>query len=339
MSRLEVVAAGPYTSVQDLGRFGGQRYGLGPAGAMDGFALALANVLVSQPTGAAAIELGPLPASFKAIGGDVRLALAGARRGMSLRGQPLNPNETFLLADGETVQIRAAAEGVFSYLAIEGGIKAAPVFGSLSMHARSGIGSPYNRALLAGDRLDVGNAGPWSIERGIRVPKPHQGAIRVILGPQDDHFTDEAIATLTSAEWTISATSDRMGYRLEGPVLAHSKGHNIISDGIAFGAMQIPGNGQPLVLLADRGTTGGYPKIANVISADLGRLAQTPVGSKLRFARVSIEEAQRLLRAQRDVIADLPHHVHDLGGGDLSSEFLLAANLAGAVTNAIESTD
>lgn len=336
MSQLEVLEAGPYTSVQDRGRFGGQRYGLGPAGAMDARALAVANALVGQPAGAAAIEIGPFPARLRATGGAVRIALAGAARGMTAGGRAAQPYETDLLADGEVLAIRACSAGVFSYLAVEGGIQAPLVFGSLSVHQRSAIGSPYPRALLAGDKLDVGEAGPWEAERVIAPPVRAEGPLRVVLGPQDDHFGEEAVATFLTAEWKISPTSDRMGYRLEGPRLAHIGSANIISDGIAFGSVQIPGNGQPLLLLADRGTTGGYPKIATIATVDLGRLAQTPVGSLLRFTAVSVGEAQKLARAEAALLVALPRQVREIGGGGLSSEFLLGANLAGQAADAFD---
>ena len=336
MSAIEILEAGPYTSVQDRGRFGGQRYGLGPAGAMDVLSLAVANALVGNAPERAAIEIGPLPVKFRVVIGQVRMALGGAERGVSVQGRALAPLETALLTEGDVVQIRGCSVGVFSYLAFEGGIRAEPVFGSLSMHARSGIGSPYPRGLQAGDRIELGDAGAWNAERNIRLPQRAAGPLRVVLGPQDDHFSAETIADFLKADWVISKTSDRMGFRLEGPTLAHAKGHNIISDGIANGAIQIPGNGQPLVLLADRGTTGGYPKIATIISADLGRLAQTPVGAKIRFSQVTIEAAQAEARAMHGQMQHLRDHVHEIGGGDLSSEFLLGANLAGSATGALD---
>lgn len=336
MSGLLVLDAGPYTSVQDRGRFGRQRYGMGTAGAMDFPSLALANALVGQEAGAAGIEVGPLPARFQAKGGSVRLAIAGAERGMTANGKPVANGETILLADGEALVMRATKSRVFSYICFEGGIVAPAVAGSLSVHARSGIGSPLPRALQAGDRLEVGEAGVWQAEKTLAAVPPGDGRIRVVLGPQDDHFSAEAISMFLNMDWSISPTSDRMGYRLEGGAIAHAKGHNIISDGIAPGSIQIPGNGQPLVLLADRGTTGGYPKIATIISADIGRMGQTPAGSKVRFAAVSIEEAEKAARAMAQWVADLPRAVREVGGGDLSAEFLLGANLAGAAMDAFE---
>ena len=334
MSVIEVLEAGPYTSVQDQGRQGAQRYGLGSAGAMDAFSLAVANALVGLPAGAAAIEIGPLPARFRVVDGTMRIALAGGLRGASVQGRPLAFGETVLLAEGDVLALRACSQGVFTYLSFEGGIEAEPVFGSLSVHARSMIGSPIPRALQPGDRLNVGAAGAWAVERSLDPPARDSAPLRVVLGPQDDHFAPETLDLFLSSDWKISATSDRMGYRLEGPVLKHRGSANILSDGIANGSVQIPGNGQPLLLLADRGTTGGYPKLATIITPDLGRLAQRPVGSVLRFEAIPIEAAQRLARAEADTIAGLSSAVRALGGGDLSSEFLLSANLAGAATSA-----
>jgi biotin-dependent carboxylase-like uncharacterized protein len=303
---------------------------------MDRLALAEANVLVGQPAAAAAIEIGPLPARFQTTGGSIRIALSGASRGISIQGRDISNGETYVMADGEVLAVRATRARVFSYLAFEGGILAEPVFGSLSVHARSAIGSPLPRALQAGDLLDVGDSSIWEAERNLAEQPRREGPIRVVLGPQDDHFSEEALAAFLTTEWVISPTSDRMGYRLEGPALAHARGHNIISDGIALGSIQVPGNGQPLVLLADRGTTGGYPKIATIITADIGRMAQTPAGSKVRFTAISMAEAQDETRKFFNTINDLPRKVRTIGGGDLSPEFLLGANLAGAAIDALE---
>lgn len=336
MSILLIEEVGPATSVQDFGRYGALRYGLGTTGAMDRVGLAYANALVGQDWHAPLIELGPLPIKIKAKEGTIRLAVSGAMRGISLRGQAVAMNESFCLAEGESVMIRAARGGVFSYLAIEGGIVGTPTFGSFSVHRRAGLGSPFARPLEGGDQLEVGHASVMEGERRLPAPALPEGAIRCVLGPQDDFFTAETIAQFQATPWTISATSDRMGYRLEGPPLAHARTANIVSDGIANGTVQIPGTGQPLLLLAERGTTGGYPKIATVITADLGRAAQTPVGGVIRFQAIPIDEAQALAREQARMIAALPQRVEQLGGGSLSSEALLAGNLAGHATNALD---
>ncbi|OQW51696.1 biotin-dependent carboxyltransferase family protein [Candidatus Raskinella chloraquaticus] len=334
MSQLRVLQVGPVTSVQDFGRFGGQRYGLGTAGALDRWSLAAANALVGSRQTAPAIEIGPFACRFKVEGGAVRIALCGASRPASINGRTLAFNSTALIADGETLDIRAAQGAVFSYLAMEGGIAGEPIFGSFSVHARLGLGAPFPRALASGDVLTVGNADQSAGERRLALPAADNGPIRIVLGPQDDYFTPAAIAALQETVWRISATSDRMGYRLEGPPLAHAKGHNIVSDGITNGAIQVPGNGQPLVLLADRGTTGGYPKIAVILSCDLHRFAQIPAGGAVRFKAVSVAEAQTASRAFAAALGDLPAHVGDAHDWTISAEALLAANLAGQAVDA-----
>lgn len=335
MSRLHILQVGPATSVQDYGRIGGQRYGLGTAGALDRWSLARANGLVGAAPGAAAIEIGPFGCRMKAEGGAIRLALCGADRQASIEGRVLRLDTTALIAEGEVLDLKAARAGTFSYLAIEGGIKGEPVFGSFSVHARAGLGVPFARPLASGDKFEVGTALPETGERCLPPAKHDESPIRLVLGPQDDFFADEAIATLFTAEWTISRTSDRMGYRLEGPELKHAKGHNIVSDGIANGAIQVPGNGQPLVLLADRGTTGGYPKIGVVISGDLHRFAQIQAGKRLRFAPVSVEEAQAIGAEFAAAIAALPGLVTPVASAGLDLEALLTANLAGQAVDAI----
>ena len=185
------------------------------------------------------------------------------------------------LADGESLKLGFARGGTFSYLAIEGGVQGEPMFGSLAVNARAGLGSPYPRPLQAGDELEVA-AASGAVERAIDLPAVTEGPIRVVMGPQDDEFGDAKQLFLDS-EWKISATSDRMGYRLEGPVIKHLHGHNIVSDGTVNGSIQVPGNGAPIVLMPDRGTSGGYPKIATVITADFGRFAQTSGGPWLSF--------------------------------------------------------
>ena len=341
MSRLVIEAISPASSVQDAGRFGAQRYGLTSSGAMDRMGLAIANTLVGLPAGAAGIEIGPLPGRFSAREGAVRLAFAGATRPLSVGSRMFDFNRSFVLETGETLEIGAARPGdtyagVFSYCALEGGIKGTPVFGSLSVTARAEIGSPFQRPLRAGDTIEAATADPEGSDQRLMPPAPVSGPIRVVLGPQDDYFSAETIEVFQNADWTVSSTSDRMGYRLEGPVLAHAKGFNIISDGIVNGHIQIPGNGQPLVLLADRGTTGGYPKIGAIITADLGRFAQVPVGGTVRFSILDIEAAQAETVAYMKRIVTLRDGLSPLLSA-MSIEGLFAANLAGGGVHALDS--
>src|SRR5262249_37975773 len=225
--------------------------------------------------------------------------------------------------------IRPGAHGAWCYVGIAGSLEVAPTLGSVSTHARSGIGGLNGRALSAGDVLPVAMpqvlepeiatiAAPW-LERG---GEP----IRVVLGPQHDYFSTDQIASFLRGPWTLPSRSDRMAYILEGAPIGHTKGFNIVSDGIAMGAIQVPGNGLPTVLMADRQPTGGYPKIANVIGVDLGRLAQLRPGERLRFQAVSIEEAVEARPAEAATLAS-PIAPEPDGDADRSAKFLLSTNL------------
>jgi 5-oxoprolinase (ATP-hydrolysing) subunit C len=335
MIKLLISSIGPASSVQDGGRFGAQRYGLTPSGAMDRLALAAANCMASNAPFTAAIEIGPYGASLKAQGGAVRVALSGAPRSADIGSRAVALHTSVTIADGETIKLGTARGGSFSYLAIEGGIKGEPIFGSLSVNARAGLGSPYARPLQSGDELEVAAAsdGP---ERRIDLPPAAAGPIRLALGPQNDEFSDAALNLFLDSEWTISATSDRMGYRLEGPTIKHLHGHNIVSDGTVNGSIQIPGNGQPIVLMSDRGTSGGYPKIATVITADFGRFAQIAAGTAFRFKAVSMQEAQAEAGKFAELLRTLPDRLRSIENFDLNVEALQGANVAGIAVSAMD---
>jgi 5-oxoprolinase (ATP-hydrolysing) subunit C len=335
MSKLLISTIGPASSIQDGGRHGAQRYGLTPSGAMDRLALAAANCLVGNTLFAAAIEIGPFGATFTAREGAVRVGLAGAPRDADIAGRTVASETSMTLADGETLTLGFARGGSFTYLAIEGGIAGEPTFGSLAVNARAGLGSPYPRSLQAGDELQAA-AASGAAELRIDLPSTDTGPIRVVMGPQDDEFADAMTALFLESEWRISATSDRMGYRLEGPAIKHLHGHNIASDGTVNGSIQVPGNGQPIVLMPDRGTSGGYPKIATVISADFGRFAQIPAGKVFRFKSVSMTEAQTEARKFSQLLRALPNRLHAIENFELNIEALQSANVAGAAISAID---
>ena len=335
MSKLVISSIGPASSVQDGGRYGAQRYGLTPSGAMDRLALSAANCLVGNAPFTAAIEIGPFGAAFTAREGAVRVALAGASRNADVAGRAVASDTSMTLADGETLTLGFARGGSFSYLAIEGGIAGEPMFGSLAVNARAGLGSPYPRPLQAGDELQTA-AASGAAERRIELPPLADAPIRVVMGPQDDEFGDAPKELFLDSEWKISATSDRMGYRLEGPVIKHLHGHNIVSDGTVNGSIQVPGNGAPIVLMPDRGTSGGYPKIATVITADLGRFAQTPAGKVFRFKAVSMAEAQGEARKFWEMLRTLPDRLRSIENFDLNIEALHDANVAGAAVSAVD---
>lgn len=302
---------------------------------MDRLGLAAANCLVGNALFAPGIEIGPFGAAFTAHQGAVRVALAGAPRSADIAGRAVAWNTSATIADGETLKLGMARGGSFSYLAIEGGIAGEPMFGSLAVNARAGLGSPYPRPLQAGDELQTETAG-GAAERRIDLPPTANGPIRVVMGPQDDEFGDDDINLFLGSEWKISATSDRMGYRLDGPVTRHLHGHNIVSDGTVNGSIQVPGNGQPIVLMPDRGTSGGYPKIATVISADFGRFAQIPAGTGFRFKAVSMAEAQSEARKFAELLRSLPDRLRPIESFDLNIEALQDANVAGAAVSAVD---
>jgi biotin-dependent carboxylase-like uncharacterized protein len=336
MTSLVVQSAGPATSLQDAGRFGWQRFGVGPAGAMDRPSLALANILVGNPPGLAAIEFALAGGRLQVSGGSPRVALAGADSTVRIDGQPVPPLTSATLHDGQTIELAAAHSGIFFYLAVAGGFTITPTLGSASLHHRTGIGGLEGRTLRAGDRLPLRVSEPSGPELALpQPPRPQDGPVRVVLGPQDDHFTAAGIATLVNSEYEISDQADRMGMRLTGPVIEHSaKGFNIVSDGIATGAIQVPGNGQPLILLADRQTTGGYPKIATVISWDLPRLVQSRPGTRLRFAAVERAQAVRIAKAADAGFRALVARVRPAGIAGLDSSELLSVNLVDGVVDA-----
>ncbi len=325
MTALEIVKCGPGASVQDAGRLGFRRFGVSTAGAMDRRALALANALAGNPPDTAAVELPLAGAAFRVVGGPVLVAAHGPGTTLAVSGRPSSERSSVQVADGDTVKIGAPREGVYSYVAVAGGIRTRPVLGSRSCHRRSGIGGDM---LSPGDRLPC-DGGSDNVPLSLPEGKGHDGsdAIRIVPGPQADRFEEEAWLRLLSSSYRISPRSDRMGIRLEGPVLRSSMGHDIVSEGVVPGSVQVPGHGHPVVLGRDCQTTGGYPKIATVISADLDRLAQVPMGRDVRFRIVSAGEAidaarrsalwcNSLVLAAKPVSGSLPDLLsHNLIGG------------------------
>jgi 5-oxoprolinase (ATP-hydrolysing) subunit C len=326
---LEVIAPGLLATVQDGGRSGWLRHGVPGSGALDRRALALANLLVGNRADAGALEMTLSGGTFAVRGGTVRIALAGADMSLAIDGAAAARERSHTLTPGAVVRIGAARNGARAYLAVAGGFAIAPLFGSVATHLRAGIGSG---PLHAGMVLPVSGAAPAGPELRFAGDWPRTLRIRVVPGPQADHFAPSALATLGAAAFTVTARSDRMGLRLAGPPLAHARGYDIVSDGIAPGSIQVPGDGQPIILLADRQTTGGYPKIATVISADLPELGQKRPGDIVRFAIVTLEDAVAARRALAAWFATLQRHVVPLAGA-LASEHLLAANLISGVTD------
>jgi biotin-dependent carboxylase-like uncharacterized protein len=337
-ARLLLRAAGPSVTLQDAGRLGHMRFGVTPAGPMDPEAFAFATLAAGAPAGAAAIEVSLGGVELCAEGAAVGLAIAGGAFDLRLDGARLPAACLLALEPGATLSIRPGASGAWAYVAPMARFDLPAALGSLATHTRSRMGGLDGRALRAGDILPLVDlrappAEPLAIASpfGART----DAAVRVILGPQQDYFSREAIEAFLSTRWSLSPRSDRMAYRLAGPPVAHAEGHDIVSDGVAFGAIQVPGDGAPLALMADRQPTGGYPKIANVIGADLGRLAQKRPGEEIFFVAVTIDEAVAARRAARDALA-AGARLLPLRRDRLSSEFLLSENLIGGVADARE---
>jgi biotin-dependent carboxylase-like uncharacterized protein len=299
---LKVLAPGLHTTVQDLGRPGYQAIGVPVSGALDGFSLRLANALVGNPPGTPALEILLSGPTFEVAADTARVAVAGAGASLAIVGDQsrvLAAGQSVMLSRGEVIEVVAGCQSASCYLAVEGGVAVPLVLGSASTYVRAALGGFDGRTLRRGDFVALTMA-RVSQRAEVRFPSPMAATgdqpIRVILGPQQEYFTEEAVATLLDAEFRISQSADRMGMRLDGPFLQHRRGWDIVSDAITTGAIQVPGSGQPILLLADHQTTGGYPKIATVVSADLPLLGRRRPGDALRFAAVTVEAAEALCR-------------------------------------------
>jgi biotin-dependent carboxylase-like uncharacterized protein len=296
---IRIVDPGPQTTVQDLGRVGHLRYGIPPSGPLDVRAFVIANRLVGNADGAAALEATVLGPRFTVEAAGA-IAVTGADAPVTVNGAAAEAWTTLPLAAGDTVRIGAARAGVRVYVAFAGGLDVPPVLGSRATYLRGRLGGLQGRSLKRDDVLRSFPVAPPPIRRlpeSAIPPLEREPEIRVILGPQSDRFTAEGIAAFLGGAYEMLPQSDRMGARLSGPRIAHARGHDIISDGIALGSVQVPGDGQPIVLLVDRQSTGGYTKVATVGSFDIGRIGQVKPGQRLRFLAVDVAEAHRLRRA------------------------------------------
>jgi biotin-dependent carboxylase-like uncharacterized protein len=336
---LEVVEPGPFTTVQDLGRPGWQRYGVPVAGTLDREALVLANHLVGNPKDTAALEVLVGGLTLRVAEGAVRIAFAGDEAVLTITGpdglRRVPAWRSARIETGEILKVAALARTSCALLALEGGLDLPALHGSLSTYVRGGLGGLEGRALRRGDRLGLCLAeAPTRDELGLRAPPDpgRQRPVRVVLGPQADLFHDESIRTLLESGYEISRNADRMGMRLEGPRLEHRDGFDIVSDGIAPGSIQVPGSGQPIVLLADRQTAGGYPKIATVISADVPLLGRRRPGDAVRFEAVTVAAAVEARRRQERTLESLAKGIRRISeSGEVRLDRLYSENLVSGV--------
>ena len=300
---LEVIDVGGLATIQDSGRKSWRRFGVPSSGPMDVFAFHAANRLVGNASDCAAIETGLGDIILRALR-DCVVSVAGVGYGLSIYIWDFPLWSSYYVRAGWTIRLNKLASGMWAYLAISGGVQVESILDSGSTYLRGHFGGLDGRQLQVGDimksgtpSLSLNELAARTLPQDTRPAYSNNPIIDVIMGPQEKHFTDESTATFMSQNYTVSNTSDRMGYRLEGTPLTHRNKSELISEGMTMGAIQVPSNGQPIVMMADAPTTGGYPKIGTVASADLPLLAQcVPGRSKIRFQETTVAKAQKKYR-------------------------------------------
>jgi antagonist of KipI len=320
---IKVIKPGLLTTVQDLGRYGLQKHGVIVSGAMDPFALRVANVLVGNDEGEAALEITMIGPKLK-FSEDSLISICGGNLSPAINGEEIPEWRPILVKKGSLLSFGTVEFGCRAYLAVAGGFAVPNVMNSKSTYLRAGIGGFEGRALKDGDVLPVQppsdshlqrirslceKAGSnsfavsdWSVSK-YAMPNYHKNpVIRVIRGGEFHWFKEESREKFYKEEFLVTPQSDRMGYRLSGSKLQLNKPQELISEAVTAGTIQVPSEGDPIVLMADRQTTGGYPKIAQVATVDLPVLAQVKPGEKVRFQEIKLEEAQTLLRLREQEI-------------------------------------
>lgn len=312
MSDVHVIEPGMLTTIQDLGRWGFQAWGVPVAGPMDSRSHRFANALVGNPQAAATLEVTIVGPELE-FSDRRSIAVTGAEFEMAIDGRVVAPNVTFRATAGSRLRFGRRVRGARAYIAVSGGVSVSPILGSRATHVASAMGGQNGRRLQAGDRLPLGDGMPLRETSSVvhasfssSLPDGH-ARVRVLPGAQHDDFSDEAVQVLQAAPYRIAGESNRMGFRLEGEPLVPRRGADIISDATPMGALQVPGSGLPILLMADRQTTGGYPKIAAVISADLSLAGQLVPGDTISFVMCSPREALAALIAQERALAAVEH--------------------------------
>jgi len=300
-----VEEGGLLTTVQDLGRVGYRRFGLPPAGAMDPLALKVTNLLIGNPPGAAALEF-TFPGPRLRAARPLALAIGGADLSPTINGRPARLWSCLRLDAGDLLAFDAPRSGRWAYLAFPGGVDVPETMGSRATCLAATLGGYAGRRLERGDRLGCLRITPRSV---LRLPEHHwppvtgAAAVRIVLGPQQEYFTEDAVAALLGAPFSVGPESNRVGYRLEGPRLSHRTPVELLSDGLLPGALQVPSGGQPIVIMADGPTTGGYPKIGGIVLPDLRWIAQARRGETIRFQAVVRDAAHVAAREEAAFLA------------------------------------
>lgn len=299
---IEIITPGLLTTVQDFGRVGVMKNGFTQNGAMDRYSMTVANRLCGNCDSAPVLEMTVLGVTAR-FTQDTVVCVSGADFGAKINDKPIKRNKAYKINKGDILSMGAAKSGMRAYLAVAGGIVGEYVFGSASTNLKFAFGGHFGKKLQSGDVLSIGTgAFPLGDIDKWEIPESEyskDAQLRVVLGPQNEMFTDEDIRLFLSQEYEVNAQSDRMGIRLSGEPLKSKNGMDIISDGIVFGSVQVPNSGEPIILMADHQTTGGYAKIATVISVDLPRASQLSAGNTVRFKSVTVEEAEQEAKKQK----------------------------------------
>lgn len=304
-----VINPGLLTTVQDAGRVGYQQFGVPVSGVTDPRAMKIANILVGNDENEAVLECTMMGPQLRFNKANV-VAVTGGDLGPTLDGQPVASYAAFVVQEGQTLRFTGLRTGCRAYVAFAGGLDIPLVMGSRSTYMKAKIGGLDGRKLEKDDEIGFRAPNPDVlnlVQRRIapEVTARNEYTVRVLMGPQDDRFTQAGIDTFLGEAYTVTNEFDRMGCRMDGPEIEHKNGGDIISDGIAFGAIQIPTAGKPIIMLADRQTTGGYTKIANVITADFRIIGQLKGGDRVRFVKTTIEAAQDALLTEREALRAL----------------------------------
>lgn len=303
---IKIISAGLLSTVQDLGRFGVMKDGFTQSGAMDSYSMQIANRLCANEPNAPVIEMTMLGITARFMSERV-FAVSGGRFEMTLNNEPIRTNKAYIAGQGDVLAIKGSKSGMRCYLAVNGGFDVPLFMGSASTNLKLGVGGFEGRRLKPNDEIKIKKAPMIDVaDREIdEFTYDDVVRVRVVLGPQDDMFTKTDLAFFTQQRYTVTPNLDRMGIRLNGIALRGKDTLDIISDGIVFGSVQITKSGMPIILMADHQTTGGYAKIATVISADLPKLAQLKPYNKVCFDVVDVKKAQDLAIKQKKYISNL----------------------------------
>lgn len=316
VATFEVLEPGILTTIQDLGRYGFSQFGVPPSGALDTFSLGVSNLLVGNEEEEACLEITLMGLRIRALK-EVVIAITGGDLSPTLNGESLEMWRTHLLVQDDVIAFKKVGAGCRAYLSAGGGFVVPKMMGSSSTYLSGKFGGLEGRPLRKGDILYISNSS--SLDKlGLRfprdwIPSPEKEVLlRIIPGPQDHHFTEKGFQTLTSSSYEVTPQCDRMGVRLEGPRIERRSDveESIISEGLISGGIQVPGDGKPIIILKEL-VTGGYTKIATIISTDLHRVAQLKPGDRVKFKPISIEEAHHLLKEQEERLKEFKKIIHN----------------------------